>query len=154
MNLRPLIVVAGLLVAVGTASAVDLKGLKKSFGEGSSTGQDSESLSSLRSLGDSLGELSLPAISGNTAGNAAGVLEYCVKRKYLSGNAVASVKDKLLSKYGLGDAKAAEQDSGYQNGLQGILQGDGGKSFDLDSVSDKLKDKGCDYVLDNAGKLV
>lgn len=150
MNPRSLIVVTGLLVAVGTASAVDLKGLKKSLGEGSSTGQDSESLSSLGSLGG----LSLPAISGNTAGNAAGVLEYCVKRKYLSGNAVASVKDKLLSKYGLGDTQEAEQDSGYQSGLQGILQGDGGKSFNLDSVSDKLKDKGCDYVLDNAGKLV
>lgn len=98
--------------------------------------------------------MALPGISGKTAGNAAGVLEYCVKRKYLSGNAVASVKDKLLSRYGLGTEKKARQDSGYKSGLQGILQGDGGKSFNLDSVSDKLKDKGCDYVLDNAGKLV
>ena len=88
------------------------------------------------------------------AGNAAGVLEYCVKRKYLSGNAVASVKDKLLSRYGLGTEKKAQQDSGYKSGLQGILQGDGGQSFNLDAVSDKLKDKGCDYVLDNVGKLI
>ena len=35
-----------------------------------------------------------------------------------------------------------------------ILTGEGGRSFNLDSVSDKLKDKGRDYVLDNAGKLV
>ena len=38
--------------------------------------------------------------------------------------------------------------------LLGLLQGEGGRSFNLDSVSDKLKDKGRDYVLDNAGKLV
>jgi len=147
MNLRCFVIAVGLLAMAGSASAVDLKSLKKSLGGSEASAQSTEGLSSL-------GGLALPGISGKTAGNAAGVLEYCVKRKYLSGNAVASVKDKLLSKYGLGTEKKARQDSGYKSGLQGILQGDGGKSFNLDSVSDKLKDKGCDYVLDNAGKLV
>ena len=147
MNLRCFVIAVGLLAMAGSASAVDLKSLKKSLGGSEASAQSAEGLSSL-------GGLALPGISGKTAGNAAGVLEYCVKRKYLSGNAVASVKDKLLSKYGLGTEKKARQDSGYKSGLQGILQGDGGKSFNLDSVSDKLKDKGCDYVLNNAGKLV
>ena len=147
MNLRCFVIAVGLLAMAGSASAVDLKSLKKSLGGSEASAQSAEGL-------PSLGGLTLPGISGKTAGNAAGVLEYCVKRKYLSGNAVASVKDKLLSKYGLGTEKKARQDSGYKSGLQGILQGDGGKSFNLDSVSDKLKDKGCDYVLDNAGKLV
>lgn len=147
MNLRCFVIAVGLLAMAGSASAVDLKSLKKSLGGSEASAQSAEGPSSL-------GGLALPGISGKTAGNAAGVLEYCVKRKYLSGNAVASVKDKLLSKYGLGTEKKARQDSGYKSGLQGILQGDGGKSFNLDSVSDKLKDKGCDYVLDNAGKLV
>lgn len=147
MNLRVLVLAAGLLAAAGMASAVDLKSLKKSLGGNEAPAPSGEGLSSL-------GGLALPAISGKTAGNAAGVLEYCVKRKYLSGNAVASVKDKLLSRYGLGSEKKAQQDSGYKRGLQGVLQGEGGRSFNLDSVSDNLKDKGRDYVLDNAGKLV
>lgn len=150
MNLRRFVIAVGLLAVAGSASAVDLKSLKKSLGGSESSAQSSEGVSSLGGLGG----LALPGISGKTAGNAAGVLEYCVKRKYLSGNAVASVKDKLLSRYGLGSEKKAQQDSGYKRGLQGVLQGEGGRSFNLDSVSDKLKDKGRDYVLDNAGKLV
>lgn len=147
MNLRCFVIAVGLLAMAGSASAVDFKSLKKSLGGSEASAQSAEGL-------PSLGGLALPGISGKTAGNAAGVLEYCVKRKYLSGNAVASVKDKLLSRYGLGTEKKGQQDSGYKSGLQGILQGDGGQSFNLDSVSDKLKDKGCDYVLDNAGKLI
>ena len=150
MNLRRFVIAVGLLAVAGSASAVDLKSLKKSLGGSESSAQSSEGVSSLGGLGG----LALPGISGKTAGNAAGVLEYCVKRKYLSGNAVASVKDKLLSRYGLGTEKKAQQDSGYKSGLQGILQGDGGQSFNLDAVSDKFKHKGCDYVLDNAGKLI
>jgi len=118
MNLRRFVIAVGLLAVAGSASAVDLKSLKKSLGGSESSAQSSEGVSSLGGLGG----LALPGISGKTAGNAAGVLEYCVKRK--------------------------------KSGLQGILQGDGGQSFNLDAVSDKLKDKGCDYVLDNAGKLI
>src|SRR5690606_18157096 len=97
MNLRRFVIAVGLLAVAGSASAVDLKSLKKSLGGSESSAQSSEGVSSLGGLGG----LALPGISGKTAGNAAGVLEYCVKRKYLSGNAVASVKDKLLSRYGL-----------------------------------------------------
>lgn len=149
---RRLPLVAALLVLAGSAQAIDLKDLKKSLGNAQQT-QTSEDSTTGSGLGSLLGS-SLPTIGGDTAGNAAGVLEYCIKRKYLSGDAVASVKDKLLAKYGLAESTQTEQDSGYQSGLKGLLQGQGGQSFNLDAVSGKLKDKACDYVLDNAGKLI
>lgn len=99
-----------------------------------------------------LGGMGLPSIGAGTASNAAGVLQYCVERKYLSGGA-AGVKDQLLNKIGLGAGKE-KQDPGYQSGLSGILSGSDGKSFDLGKVQDKLKDKACDYVLDNAKSLI
>ncbi len=142
-----------LLVAALTAGAAvqaqDFKQLLKQQQSGQAT-QTSGQGSGLGALGG----LSLPAVSGNTAGNAAGVLQYCVQRKYLSANAVTSVKDKLLSKYGLGGAQQAEQSPDYKSGAMGLLKGDGGKSFNLESVSGKVKDKACDYVLNNATKLI
>lgn len=133
-----------------SAAAVDLKGLQKALESNQHSGQSNRSSGLL----DSLGGSAMPSISGRTAGNAAGVLQYCVQRRYLSGNAVASVKDRLLSKYGLGGASRAQQDSGYRNGLRGLLQGGDGRSLNLDALSGKLKDKGCDYVLDHASSLI
>lgn len=146
MTIRTLAVIA-LLALAASASAVDLDSLKKTLG----TKQES---SQSNGLASSLGGMAMPVISGDTAGNAAGVLGYCVKRKYLSGNAVASVKDKLLSKFGLGTPARAEQDPGYRDGLQGVLQGKDGHAFNLDKVSDKLKDKGCEYVLKHSTSLI
>lgn len=99
-----------------------------------------------------LGGLGLPSIGAGTASNAAGVLQYCIERKYLAGGA-AGIKDQLLGKIGLGGGKE-QQDPGYQSGLSGILSGSDGKSFDLGKIQDKLKDKACDYVLDNAKSLI
>jgi hypothetical protein len=142
-----------LLVAVlgvcAAAQAQDFKQLLKN-----QAGQATQGSSQGGALGGALGGLSLPAVSGNTAGNAAGVLQYCVQRKYLSADAVGDVKDKLLSKYGLGNEEKASESADYKRGLSGLLQGDGGKSFNLDSISGKVKDKACDYVLDNATKLI
>lgn len=42
----------------------------------------------------------------------------------------------------------------YQSGLGGMLGGSDGKSFDLSKVSDPIKTKACDYVLDQAGSLL
>lgn len=115
-------------------------------------GAATEKLGAMGGSGGLLGSLGLPAIGASTASNAAGVLQYCVERKYLAGGA-AGVKDALLSKIGLGGAKA-QQDPGYQSGLGGILSGSDGKSFDLSKIQDQLKDKACDYVLDNAKSLI
>lgn len=99
-----------------------------------------------------LGGLGLPSIGSGAASNAAGVLQYCIERKYLAGGA-AGIKDKLLGKIGLGGGKET-QDPGYQSGLAGILNGSDGKSFDMGKIQDQLKDKACDYVLDNAKSLI
>lgn len=148
-----------LLAALGMVAAAHaqdwgkaLKDAAKGKGEGQTSSATAGGTSG--GLASALGGLSLPAVSGNTAGNAAGVLQYCVQRKYLSADAVGGVKDKLLSKYGLGSEEEASESADYKSGVSGLLQGDGGKSFNLDSVSDKVKDKACDYVLDNATKLI
>jgi len=151
MSLRILSGLA-LLALATSASAVDLKDLTQATG-GDPKAATTGGLGNLGSLGTVPG-LSLPGISGDTASNAAGVLQYCIERKFLGGDAAASVKDKLMSGAGLGDAAAAEADPGYQSGVQGLLQGSDGQSLDLDSVSGQLKDKACDYVLDNASSLI
>ena len=46
------------------------------------------------------------------------------------------------------------QQAGYASGAKGLLQGTDGQSFDLKSVSGKLKTKACDYVLKNAKSMV
>ncbi|MET0290324.1 MAG: DUF2501 domain-containing protein [Pseudoxanthomonas sp.] len=140
---------AGLMiVALGVAPVASAQSFKDVLKQQS--GQPAQGGNALGALGG----LSMPALSGNTAGNAAGVLQYCVQRKYLSADAVTSVKDRLMSKYGLGSPQQAEQSPDYKSGVMGLLKGDGGKSFNLDSVSGKVKDKACDYVLDNATKLI
>ncbi len=157
MALRNFMLAASLLAFVGSAGAVDLKGLANKLGSQSQSSTASESASAASSSGvlGNLGSgLSLPAIGGDTAGNAAGVLEYCVKNKYLDGDAATTVKDKLLSKVGVQNTQQAEQDSSYISGAQGLLKGSDGKSLNLDSISGKLKDKACDYVLDNASSLI
>ncbi len=129
------------LAAVSTQAASPLDALKGAAGEqfgGSAAGM--------------LGGLGLPSIGSGTASNAAGVLQYCIERKYLAGGA-AGIKDKLLGKIGLGGGKET-QDKGYQSGLSGILSGSDGKTFDMGKLQDRIKDKACEYVLDNAKSLI
>lgn len=142
---------AALVVGAGVGTAVHaaglLEGVKNAVGSevGGSTGSGSGALRSLGGLG-------LPAIGSGTASNAAGVLGYCIKNNYLSGGA-QGVKDSLMGKLGLGSNKA-QQDQGYQSGLSGMLTGSDGKNFSLEGVSGKVKQKACDYVLDNAKSLL
>ncbi len=94
--------------------------------------------------------MSMPQVGSSTMGNAAGVLQYCVKNNYLAGGDASSVKDKLLAKI----TGQKPQQSGYAAGAKGLLQGSDGNSFNLKSISGKLKEKACDYVLDNAKSLI
>ena len=91
--------------------------------------------------------------SSGTASNAAGVITYCMKNNYLNADKAAQVKNQLLGKMGLGQ-KEEPKDEGYMSGLSGMVTGSGGKSFNLDKVKGDLKEKACDYVLDNAKSLL
>lgn len=144
--LRTTTLALALLTTLSTQAASPLDKLKSAAGEqlgGSSSGGSAAGM---------LGGLGLPSIGSGTASNAAGVLQYCIERKYLAGGA-AGVKDKLLGKIGLGGGKET-QDKGYQSGLSGMLSGSDGKSFDMGKIQDQLKDKACEYVLDNAKSLI
>ena len=46
------------------------------------------------------------------------------------------------------------KDTGYQNGLMGMVTGSDGKSFNLDKVKSSVKEKACDFVLNNAKSLI
>lgn len=91
--------------------------------------------------------------SSGTASNAAGVITYCMKNNYLNPDKAAQVKDQLLGKMGMAP-KEEPKDEGYASGLSGMVTGSGGKSFNLDKVKGNLKEKACDYVLDNAKSLL
>lgn len=125
-------------------------------------GGAAESSSSASGLGGMLGgsggssalsALGLGNLSSGTASNAAGVLTYCMKNNYLNADKAAQVKSQLLGKLGLGQ-KEEPKDQGYQNGLMGMVTGADGKSFSLDKVKSNLKEKACDFVLDNAKSLI
>lgn len=96
--------------------------------------------------------LGLGKLTSGAAGNAAGVLEYCVKNNYLQKANIDTVKNSLLDKAGI-NAKEPETDASYQNGLQGMLKGDA-STLDLSSVQDDVKEKACEYVLDNASSIL
>ena len=125
-------------------------------------GGAAESSSSASGLGGMLGgsggssalsALGLGNLSSGTASNAAGVLTYCMKNNYLNADKAAQVKNQLLGKLGLGQ-KEEPKDQGHQNGLMGMVTGADGKSFSLDKVKSNLKEKACDFVLDNAKSLI
>ena len=98
--------------------------------------------------------LSALGLTGSgTASNAAGVITYCMKNNYLNADKAAQVKNQLLGKMGLGQ-KEEPKDEGYLSGLSGMVTGSGGKSFNLDKIKGDLKEKACDYVLDNAKSLL
>ena len=125
-------------------------------------GSDSAGASALGGLlgnsgGASAGGLSALGLGGltgsGTASNAAGVITYCMKNNYLNADKAAQVKDQLLGKLGLGQ-KEEPKDTGYQNGLMGMVTGSNGQSFSLDKIKGDLKEKACDFVLNNAKSLL
>ena len=117
-------------------------------------GSGSSALSGALGGGTDTSALSaLGLTSSGTASNAAGVITYCMKNNYLNANKAAQVKDQLLGKMGLGQ-KEEPKDEGYMSGLSGMVTGSGGKSFNLDKIKGDLKEKACDYVLDNAKSLI
>lgn len=152
------LVFAMLIGAGASASAAGLgDALRDKIGSGSS-GSSALSGSALSgALGGAGTETSalsaMGLTSSGTASNAAGVITYCMKNNYLNADKAAEVKDQLLGKMGL--VKREEpKDEGYLSGLSGMVTGSNGQSFSLDKVKGDLKEKACDFVLDNAKSLL
>ena len=122
---------------------------------GSGGGASSSALGGALGGGDAsaLSSLGGGLMGSGTASNAAGVITYCMKNNYLNADKAAQVKDQLMGKMGLGQ-KEEPKDEGYMSGLSGMVTGSGGKSFSLDKIKGDLKEKACDYVLDNAKSLL
>lgn len=101
-----------------------------------------------------LSALGLGGLTGSgTASNAAGVITYCMKNNYLNADKAAEVKNQLLGKLGMGQQEQPK-DQGYKDGLMGMVKGDNGQSFSMDKIKGNLKEKACDFVLDNAKSLL
>lgn len=130
------------------------------LGVGSATTDSSTASTGLGGLlgnsgaaGGLLSSLGVPA--SGTASNAAGVLTYCMKNNYLNPNKAEQVKEQLLGKLGLGTQKQeVPKDQGYLNGLGGLITGNNGQTFSMDKLKGDLKEKACDFVLNNAQSLL
>lgn len=122
---------------------------------GATGSNNSSALGGMMGSGAGLSSLSAMGLTASaTPSNAAGVVTYCMKNNYLNADKAAQVKQQLLGKMGLGKAQPEPRDEGYLSGLSGIVTGSGGKQFNLDRLKGDLKEKACDFVLDNARSLI
>lgn len=104
-----------------------------------------------------LSGLDLPNLFGGSAGNVAGVLQYCIQNNYVNRakDRANSLKEGLLNVAGLQNNPAPQtSNSNYANGLAGILVGGEGEQFDFGKIQANLKEKACDYVLEQAPSLL
>ena len=147
---RSTLIALALLAAGASANAESklLDQLKNQMGGGGASSAGNSS-GGAGGLAENLG-FAMPAIGNNTMGNAAGVLQYCIKNNYLGGGDAASVKDKLMAKI----TGQKQQQSGFASGAKGLLKGGDGQTLNFKLLSSKVKEKGCDYVLKNATKLL
>jgi hypothetical protein len=149
MLCRAIIASAFISTAAGAVSLNDLSSAASQLTGGSSTSQSGgTSLSSLTSLlnGDS------QSLSSSTMNNAAGIMQYCAKQKLASVTDVNNVKDQVLDKLGLNTQAEQKKDTGYMDGIEGLLNAKDGQKLDLDSLGNselgkKVKTKACDLVL-------
>lgn len=149
MLCRVIFASAFISTAAGAVSLNDLSSAASSLAGSSSSSQSSgTSLSSLTSLLNG-GSQSLSSSSMN---NAAGIMGYCAKEKLASVANVDNVKSQVLDKLGLNTAAEQKKDTGYMEGLEGLLNAKDGQKLDLDSLGNtelgkKVKAKACDFVL-------
>lgn len=143
MNIRyiPLAMLAALFAMTTTASAQSLDSLKESAGNLLSGGSESATGASL------LGSLGSGSFSLASMENVAGILGYCQEQGYTA-SATEMAKDRLMEQ--IGGQQEASQDSAYQQGLSGILQGEDGQSFNLSGLKDQVGEKVCNTVTDQA----
>ncbi|WP_187775940.1 DUF2501 domain-containing protein [Salinicola corii] len=128
------------LMSIGTAHAQSLDSLKEKGSEMMSGGDSAGLLSSLSS----------GSFSPSSMTNLTGVLSYCQENGYL-GDSADGVKDKVMEAAGISSEPTDVSD--YQEGKEGVLQGDG-ESFDLSSLGDKAGEKACGMVADKATSFI
>lgn len=136
------IVFAGLLgfLSIGQANALSLDKVTEQAGSMVSGGEGGGLLSSLSSGSFSSGSLT----------NLTGVISYCQENGYLDSTADVA-KNQVMEQ--LGVSSEPTEDSDYQQGLNGILQGDE-ESFNLASLGDTVGEKACGMVADQAMSMV
>ena len=149
MLCRAIIASAFISTAAGAVSLNDLSSAASQLTGGSSTSQSGgTSLSSLTSLLNGGSQ----SLSSSTMNNAAGIMQYCAKQKLASVTDVNNVKDQVLDKHGLNTQAEQKKDTGYMDGIEGLLNAKDGQKLDLDSLGNselgkKVKTKACDLVL-------
>lgn len=124
------------LMSIGQAQALSLDSVTEQAGDMVSGGEGGGLLSSLSSGSFSSGSLT----------NLTGVIGYCQENGYLDSSADIA-KNQVMEQ--LGVSSEPTDDSDYQAGLSGILQGDG-ESFNLTSLGDTVGEKACGMVADQA----
>lgn len=149
MLCRAIIASAFISTAAGAVSLNDLSSAASQLTGGSSTSQSGgTSLSTLTSLLNGGSQ----SLSSSTMNNAAGIMQYCAKQKLASVTDVNNVKDQVLDKLGLNTQAEQKKDTGYMDGIKGLLNAKDGQKLDLDSLGNselgkKVKTKACDLVL-------
>ena len=148
MLCRVIIASAFVSTAAGAVSLQDLSSAATQLSGGSSTQSGGSSLSSLTSLLNGGSQ----SLSSSTMNNAAGIMQYCAKEKRASVTNVDNVKNQVLDKLGLSTPAEQKKDTGYMDGIEGLLNAKDGQKLDLDSLGNtelgkKVKTKACDLVL-------
>ena len=144
-------IAAGALMAAPTYAASWQDSLNSAASQLGSSSQQSGggmSMSSLTSLLNGGNQ----ALTSSSMNNAAGIMGYCAKEKLASVTNVDNVKNQVLDKLGLNTQAEQKQDTGYMDGIQGLLNAKDGQKLDLDSLGNtelgkKVKAKACDFVL-------
>ena len=148
MLCRVIIASAFVSTAAGAVSLQDLSSAATQLSGSSSTQSGGSSLSSLTSLLNGGSQ----SLSSSTMNNAAGIMQYCAKEKLASVTNVDNVKNQVLDKLGLSPPAEQKKDTGYMDGIEGLLNAKDGQKLDLDSLGNtelgkKVKTKACDLVL-------
>ncbi len=139
------------MMAFGIATLPAIPALAQSF-PGMSGGSNalSGAASSLMGSGGGGGMMSqmLPSLSSSSTSNVAGVLSYCIQNNIVKGSSASSVLSALSGRNGVTSS------SGYTAGTQGNIESGNGSSFSLSGVTQQIKNKACNMVLQRAQSLL
>ena len=97
------------------------------------------------------------AVASSSMSNATGVLEYCIRNKVV--NNVNGLTDKLQSTLGLNSSTKPSQETGYMQGIAGLLNTGSNQKLDLNALGEtalgkQLKTKACNVVLDQGKSYI